>query len=136
MRLTRIIITLLAAMGISTGSANAQNTETERNIQPVEPKVFKSMLQNDTSAYLLDARTQTEFKAGHLKGAHQLNWLDSTSFNAGAKMLDQSKTIYVYCRSGHRSGLASRYLASNGFKVVDMKGGYMAWTAEGLEVEK
>jgi carboxyl-terminal processing protease len=135
MKLSRVIITLLAAMGIYVGSANAQKAANE-NIESVSPQEFNARLQTDTAAYLLDARTSTEFAAGHLKGAHQLNWLDSTVFNNGAKQLDKSKTIYVYCRSGHRSGLAARYLAANGFRVVDMTGGYIAWTANGLETEK
>jgi rhodanese-related sulfurtransferase len=135
MKLSRVIITLLAAMGIYVGSANAQKAANE-NIESVSPQEFNARLQTDTVAYLLDARTSTEFAAGHLKGAHQLNWLDSTVFNNGAKQLDKSKTIYVYCRSGHRSGLAARYLAANGFRVVDMTGGYIAWTANGLETEK
>lgn len=136
MRLTRIIITLFAAMGISVGSANAQKTETKRNIDTVTPQEFKIRLQSDTTAYLLDVRSHTEFIAGHLKGANQLNWLDSTAFDHGAKLLDKSKTIYVYCRSGHRSNLAARYLATKGFKVVDMKGGFIAWTGNGMEIEK
>jgi len=136
MKLTRIAITLLAAMGASIGSANAQKTETQRNINVVTPQEFKMRLQNDTTAYLLDVRSHTEFASAHLKGASELNWLDSTTFNNGAKLLDKSKTIYVYCRSGHRSNLAAHYLAANGFKVVEMKGGFVAWTGNGMEIEK
>ena len=135
MKLSRIIITLLAAMGISVGGVYAQNAE-DNNVLSVSPQEFKSRLQADTTAYLLDVRRADEFAAGHLAGAHQLNWLDSTTFDNGAKQLDKSKTIYVYCRSGHRSGLAAHFLASQGFKVVNMKGGYLAWTANSLEIEK
>ena len=135
MKLSRIIITLLAAMGISVGGVYAQNAE-DNNVLSVSPQEFKSRLQADTTAYLLDVRRADEFVAGHLAGAHQLNWLDSTTFDNGAKQLDKSKTIYVYCRSGHRSGLAAHFLAAQGFKVVNMKGGYLAWTANSLEIKK
>jgi rhodanese-related sulfurtransferase len=135
MKFSRIMVTLLAAMGIYVGSANAQK-EVAEQINAVSPQEFQSRLAADTTAYLLDARTATEYAAGHLKGAHQLNWLDSAAFENGAKLLDKSKTIYVYCRSGHRSGLAARYLAVRGYNIVDMKGGYLAWTAAGLETEK
>jgi rhodanese-related sulfurtransferase len=135
MKLSRIIITLLAAMGINIGGVYAQNAE-DSNVLTVSPQEFKSRLQADTAAYLLDVRRADEFAAGHLNSAHQLNWLDSTTFDNGAKQLDKSKTIYVYCRSGHRSGLAAHYLAVQGFKVVNMKGGYLAWTANGMEIEK
>ena len=135
MKLSRIIITLLAAMGISVGGVYAQNAE-DNNVLSVSPQEFKSRLQADTTAYLLDVRRADKFAAGHLAGAHQLNWLDSTTFDNGAKQLDKSKTIYVYCRSGHRSGLAAHFLAAQGFKVVNMKGGYLAWTANSLEIKK
>jgi rhodanese-related sulfurtransferase len=135
MKSSRIIITLLAAMGISVGGANAQKAE-KNQIEKVSPQEFQTRLQADTSAYLMDARTGTEFAVGHLKGAHQLNWLDSTAFSNGVRLLDKSKTVYVYCRSGHRSGLAARNLANNGFKVIDMQGGYIAWTDYGMETEK
>lgn len=135
MNFSRVMITLFAAMGIYVGSAKAQKAAKD-HVEAVSPQEFQSRLQTDTAAYLLDARTSTEFAAGHLKGAHQLNWLDSASFDQGAGLLDKSKTIYVYCRSGHRSGLAARFLAARGFNVVDMKGGYMAWVANAMEVEK
>ena len=131
MKLSGIIITLLAAMGISVGGVYAQNAE-DNNVLSVSPQEFKSRLQADTTAYLLDVRRADEFAAGHLAGAHQLNWLDSTTFDNGAKQLDKSKTIYVY----YRSGLAAHFLAAQGFKVVNMKGGYLAWTANSLEIKK
>jgi rhodanese-related sulfurtransferase len=126
MNLSRVMMTLLAALGIYVGNANTQKA-TKDHMENVSPQEFQSRLQTDTAAYLLDVRTSTEFAAGHLKGAHQLNWLDSTAFNYGVQLLDKSKTIYLYCRSGHRSGLAARYLAVRGFKVINMKGGYIAW---------
>lgn len=135
MKLSRLLITMLAATGICVGGANAQKAE-KNQIEKVSPQEFQTRLQADTSAYLMDARTGTEFAVGHLKGAHQLNWLDSTAFSNGVRLLDKSKTVYVYCRSGHRSGLAARNLANNGFKVIDMQGGYIAWTDYGMETEK
>lgn len=100
----------------------------------VEPGEFKAALAGGGDVYLLDVRRPEEYQAGHLKGAHLLNWLDSESFKKGAEELDKSDTIYVYCRSGRRSGEAADYLASQGFKVVDMKGGILAWQQAGLPV--
>jgi rhodanese-related sulfurtransferase len=134
--LSRILITLLAVLGIGTGCSSVKNAAAGGSIEVVTPQEFKSRLQADKAACLLDVRRPEEFSAGHLAGAHPLNWLDSTTFDNGAKRLDKSKTLYVYCRSGHRSNLAAHHLAAHGFKVVDMKGGYLAWTASGLEVEK
>ena len=43
---------------------------------------------------------------------------------------------YVYCRSGRRSLLAGEMLAKDGFTVVDLDGGILAWIKAGLPVVK
>lgn len=92
------------------------------------------MLNNDSTAYLLDVRKPEEYSAGHIRDAHLLNWLDSVGFKHGTEGLDKSKTIYVYCRSGRRSNEAANYLADKGFRVVDMEGGILAWEQKNLPI--
>ncbi|MCM3112586.1 rhodanese-like domain-containing protein [Lederbergia lenta] len=41
--------------------------------------------------------------------------------------LDKSKEFIVVCRSGGRSGRATQYLESHGYKVINMQGGMLAW---------
>lgn len=118
------IITLLTYLFMT--ACNAKTVSPEIEIVP--PAEFKSRLEKDTNAYLLDVRRPDEFAAGHLKGAHFLNWLDEKTFKKDAVNLDKSKTIYLYCRSGRRSNEAAVYLADKGYKVVDMDGGILAWT--------
>lgn len=104
------------------------------NVEVVSPQEFKKELAADAQAYLLDVRTPEEYAAGHLAGAHLLNWLDQPVFKQHAGEIDKSKTVFVYCRSGRRSNEAARYLSSLGYKVVDMDGGIMAWESDGLPV--
>lgn len=103
-------------------------------VETVSPEVFQVKLLEDSSAYLLDVRKPDEYAAGHLKGAHLLNWLDTESFKQEADKLDKSKTIYVYCRSGRRSNEAACYLAEKGYCVVDLDGGILAWEEKNLPV--
>ena len=42
-------------------------------------------------------------------------------------MLPADKTIAVYCRSGKRSALAAGGLTKEGYKVVNLRGGIIAW---------
>lgn len=107
---------------------------TNPNVEVVPPEVFQSKLAEDTTAYLLDVRKPDEFAAGHVAGAHLHNWLDPETFKEDAKDLDKEKTIYVYCRSGRRSNEAANYLAEQGYRVVDMDGGILAWEKAGLPV--
>ncbi|MBU1667940.1 rhodanese-like domain-containing protein [bacterium] len=103
------------------------------NFESVSPKVAFEMLQNDDNVTLLDVRSIEEFKKdGKLAGA-KLIPLDQLSHNL--EMLDRSKKVLVYCRSGNRSVSASRILESNGFTAINMSGGILDWRAEKFPVE-
>lgn len=103
------------------------------NFKSVSPQVAYEMLQNDDNVTLLDVRTIEEFKKdGKIAGA-KLIPLDQLSHNL--EMLDRSKKVLVYCRSGNRSVSASRILERNGFTPLNMSGGILEWRAEKLPVE-
>ena len=108
----------------------------EPGIAVVSPQEFQTKLAEDQDAYLLDVRKPAEFASGHLQGAHLLNWLDTDKFKLDSKSIDKSKTIYIYCRSGRRSNAAATFLSREGYKVVDMDGGILAWEKAGLPVTK
>jgi len=84
------------------------------NFESVSPKEAYTMIQEDDEDNLtiLDVRTPGEFKIdGYIANA-KLIPVDELSKNLG--MLDSSKTILVYCRTGSRSVYASRILKKNG----------------------
>lgn len=51
-------------------------------------------------------------------------------------VLDKSKTIAVYCRSGKRSADAAKQLSDAGYKVINMKGGILKWESEKKPIVK
>ncbi|MCM1066878.1 MAG: rhodanese-like domain-containing protein [Muribaculaceae bacterium] len=124
------IFSLMAAafMGGCAGSAECPD------VAVVSPREFAAALAEDSTAYLLDVRRPDEYAAGHLRGAHLLNWLDTAEFEQDSRMLDKSATIYIYCRSGRRSNDAARFLSRQGYRVVDMAGGIIAWENDGLPI--
>ena len=86
----------------------------------------------DTSdtGLLLDVRTDAEFIEGHLKGATQLNFYEA-SFEASLDAMDKNIPVFVYCRSGGRSGKAAKKMKEKGFKsVYNLEGGIIAWQRE------
>ena len=100
------------------------------NFESVSPKVAYEMLQNDDNVTLLDVRTIEEFKKeGKIAGA-KLIPLGQLSQNLN--MLDKSKKVLVYCRSGNRSVSASRILENNGFTALNMSGGILEWRSAKL----
>lgn len=129
-----ILTMILAMLGLT--AASSCKLPANENVEVVAPQEFLQRLEADTAVILLDVRRPEEFVEGHLKGAKLLNWLDREAFDEGAKALDNAKTIYVYCRSGRRSNDAANYLAEHGYKVIDMKGGYLAWAEAGLPTIK
>lgn len=104
------------------------------DVEVVSPEKFQTMVNEDPDGYLLDVRQPDEYAAGHLKGAHLLNWLEPVTFKKDAERIGKDRTVYVYCRSGRRSNEAANYLSSQGYKVVDMDGGILGWEKDGLPV--
>jgi len=103
------------------------------NFESVSPKVAYEMLQNDDNVTLLDVRTVDEFKKDGKIADAKLIPLGQLSKNLN--MLDKSKKVLVFCRSGNRSVSAARILESNGFTVINMNGGINGWKSEKLPVQ-
>ena len=121
----KMITCLLAAFGLTTGccSQNYENADSEGFAELItKPDVV-----------LLDVRTADEFKEGHIENALNID-LKQDDFMEKTKVLPQDKTIAVYCRSGKRSANAADKLASEGYKVVNLLGGIIAWKDGGRPV--
>lgn len=79
------------------------------------------------NSQLVDVRTQEEFEQGHIKGAKLIDFY-SENFKEELQQLDKETPIYLYCRSGVRSGKASKLLVKLGFQeIYDLKNGYIAY---------
>jgi len=104
------------------------------NFESVSAKVAYEMIEkDDDNLTILDVRTPEEFKVdGHLKNA---KLIPVGQLNQNLTMLDKSKKILVYCRSGSRSVHATRILIKNGFNPVNMSGGINAWKSEKLPLK-
>jgi len=103
------------------------------NFKSVSPKVAYEMVQNDDNLTLLDVRTIEEFKKdGHLVGA---KLIPLNQLSTHLDMLDRSKKVLVYCRSGNRSASAARLLGNEGFTVLNLDGGISSWRSQKLPLE-
>jgi phage shock protein E len=76
-------------------------------------------------ARLVDVRTPAEYDARHLPGAQNLP-LQQLPEDMG-KLEPKDQAIVLYCRSGHRSGLAADILKQAGFTKVHDLGPITAW---------
>lgn len=76
---------------------------------------------------LIDVRTPEEYLSGTVEGAENINFFDK-DFKAKFDKFDKEKPIYIFCKSGNRSGKAVKILSKMGFEeIYDIEGGYLAW---------
>ena len=124
----KIITCLLTILGLTSacGQGKYENTDVQG---------FAELIA-DSSVVVLDVRTATEYSEGHIQGAICIDQGQSDFLEKAKAALPTDKTIAVYCRSGRRSANAADRLADIGYKCVNLKGGIMAWTAEGMPVTK
>ena len=82
----------------------------------------ESKISMETNAVLLDVRTPEEHKSGYLEGAVLLPLaeLESKIVN---EVPDKNTPIYIYCRSGRRSGMAVKKLKAIGYTALHNIGG-------------
>jgi len=106
-----------------------------KNITPKE--AYQILKKRGNEVILIDVRTPQEYQQdGRIKGAILIP-LDKLGEKVeDLKEYKNSKTLIVYCRSGNRSVIASRFLSNLGFKVYNIKGGINAWKSEGLPIER
>ncbi|WP_231970359.1 rhodanese-like domain-containing protein [Tenacibaculum jejuense] len=101
----------------------------DSNIIVLNVSEFKKEILNQ-DIQLIDVRTSKEFNQGHILNAKSIDYFSST-FKAELNQLNKEKPVYLYCRSGKRSGKASKICSELGFKkIYDLNGGYLAWSKE------
>lgn len=88
------------------------------------------------SVVLVDVRTPKEFAEGHLQGATNVTWGNEFEKQWNAAGIKKRFTVAVYCRSGRRSKAAAEFLVKQGYNVIELEGGIMAWQKAGKPVEK
>lgn len=112
--------------------ACSSNSQTFTNLSPKE---FKSAFEKE-NAILLDVRTPQEINGGMIENASTIDFYDA-DFSKKIAKIQKDKTVYVYCKSGGRSSKAAKMLLESGqAKVVNLKGGIMAWNTNRMPLTK
>lgn len=132
----KTIPTVLTVLLLWGGAVSCQSmTEASAEISQSEGVVnadvnvaaFAALIDTAETGLLLDVRTDREFAMGHIRGAAQIDFYRD-DFQAELAKLDPNVPVYVYCRSGNRSGQAAKMMKSMGFKTVyNLEGGIGAW---------
>jgi phage shock protein E len=105
----RILFFLLCALFLTAaGCTNSNETG----------KIFM-----EKNALLIDVRTPEEFQQGSLPRALNLP-LDTVETQISSVAPDKKTPLYLYCRSGRRSGIAVEKLAQMGYTTLCNLGGF------------
>ncbi len=100
-----------------------------QEIDAITTKELKELLSKE-KIQLIDVRTPSEVNQGSIKGALFVNFFDADFTQKTISVLDKNKPVYFYCRSGNRSGKATKILKDKGFEAYNVLGGYSKWNKE------
>ena len=115
---------------------------------PLPPQAQEITLENAAALlaagknlHILDIRTLEEYKQiGFIRGAIHFDYFQMLP-DCGPQLtglgLDVNTPCLVYCAMGERSHRAANLLAKAGYQhILILKGGFDAWKAKGLPIEK
>ena len=119
---------MLLAMLCCAGCARQEEVivNTYRQITAQEAK---AIMDSGKKHVIIDARTEEEFAAGHIKNAILIPEYEVAE-RAESELPDKDALILVYCRSGRRSKIASEELIKLGYTNVYEFGGIIDWPYE------
>ncbi len=80
----------------------------------------------DGRVRVLDVRRAAEFAEGAIAGATNIA---HTRLLAELPRVPKDQPLLVHCRGGFRSARACALLQRNGYEVINLKGGFLAWDA-------
>ena len=122
----KILTCMMAVLGLNSacGQGNFENADVNEFAE----------LMADTNVVVLDVRTASEFDEGHLERAINIDYHQSDFVEKAKSTIPLIKKIAVYCRSGRRSAGAADKLGDEGYKLVNLKGGIIAWKEANMPV--
>ncbi len=99
-------------------------TDARTRIKEVQAREIPAILAANPKARLIDTREESEYAAGHVKGAE---WLGKGVIERDieAKHPDKNEPLYLYCGGGFRSAIAADNVQKMGYsKVYSIDGGW------------
>ena len=97
------------------------------------PHELTGILDRKEDVVVVDVRSPTDFRKSHIPGAVNLpkgKWHEPKGL---AK--DQLNILYCYNQTCHLAAEAAVELLAQGYRVVEMEGGFATWEANGYPVQ-
>jgi rhodanese-related sulfurtransferase len=118
----------------SPGFLNLVNDAKSR-VPEIDVEAYKEMVAAGEPHTLVDVREESEFAAGHVKGAMHLS-KGIIERDIEAKVPDPNTKLILYCGGGFRSALVADNLKKMGYtQAISLDGGWRALKESGLPLE-
>jgi len=102
-------------------------------IPNIEAPAAQTKLDAKPKPFLLDVREPNEYSTGHIAGA---TLIPLGQLTHRINELPRDREIICVCHSGNRSSSATRHLLSQGFTVINLRGGMIGWSHHGLPIKQ
>lgn len=121
------LICLLFTACSNENTSTTTSTSTKGQCELLSVEDFGKAI-STTKVQLVDVRTPKEHNDGAIPNSVNIDFYKDDFSDLMNKSLDKSKPVYVYCKSGGRSGKTCNKLVNEGFtQIYDLQGGYTAW---------
>jgi rhodanese-related sulfurtransferase len=122
-------------MAHNPGFLNLVNDAKSR-VAEIDIDGYKKLRETGEPHVLVDTREESEWAAGHVKGALHLS-KGIIERDIETKVPDKDAKLVLYCGGGFRSALVADNLQKMGYRqAISLDGGWRALKESGLELEK
>jgi len=122
-------------MAHNPGFLNLVNDAKSR-VKEIDIEGYKKIVESGEPHVLVDTREESEFVAGHVKGAVHLS-KGIIERDVETKVPDRNAKLVLYCGGGFRSALVADNLQKMGYTdAISLDGGWRALKDSGLPLEK
>jgi rhodanese-related sulfurtransferase len=110
--------------------------DAKSRVQEIDIEQYKRLVASGEAHVLVDVREESEWAAGHAKGAVHMG-KGVIERDIEGKVPKRDTKLVLYCGGGYRSALAADALQKMGYTdAISLDGGWRAFQQSGLPVEK
>jgi rhodanese-related sulfurtransferase len=110
--------------------------DAKARVHEIDIEGYRAMVSAGEPHVLVDTREESEWAAGHVKGAVHMS-KGVIERDIETKVPDKTTKLVLYCGGGFRSALAADNLQKMGYtNAISLDGGWRALKGSGMEVER